>query len=186
MCRRGKHDVRGVGMTYTPEEQKAYTKEIYRWRKEHGICTRCGQYEATRGTKCVVCAADYAEKRRNQYHSMSEAEKQEFLSKKSERMKALRKERKEKGLCYMCGKPVYKNFGTCYEHWLYRRNYNRKRQAEKRKGFREIGKCRICGKHRVSNQKLCEEHLQQYRKSMAHAEKFIDRKKKRKVEHDES
>ena len=86
----------------------------------------------------------------------------------------------------MCGKPVYKNFGTCYEHWLYKQNYNRKYAAEKRKGFREIGKCGICGKDRVSGQKLCEEHLQQYRKSMAHAEKFIDRKKKRKVEHDES
>ena len=169
----------------SPEELKKYTKELYRWRKEHGICTCCGKHEAAGGVRCAECASNRNEKLRQRYHDMTEEEKREHLAKKSERMKALRKYRKENGLCYMCGKPAYKEYGTCYEHWLYRRNYNRKYEAEKRKGYAEIGKCRICGKDVVPGKKHCEEHLEQKRKAMAHAEQFVDRsRKKRRAEND--
>lgn len=149
-----------------------YSKEVYHWRKEHGICTRCGKHEATYGTRCVVCASEQAEKKRQEYKSMTEEEKRKFLDKRNERRKKLRQKRKGNGLCRMCGKPVYKNYTACYEHYLYMKRKNKEYAERRRKGFAEEGKCRICGKEVVKGKKLCQEHLEQARERMKYASQF--------------
>lgn len=106
-------------------DQKEYDREKYYWRKEKHICTRCGKFEATHGSMCAVCAADKAEYEFKKYHTMSEPERQEYLKNKREKMRALRQERKEKGLCTQCGKPTYRKYRLCYEHYLKQRNKRR-------------------------------------------------------------
>ena len=152
-----------------------YSKEVYHWRKEHGICTRCGKQEAVVGTKCGDCAYEEAERKKQKYDAMSEAEKREFLDRRNEKRRAASKERKEKKLCSRCGKPAYKNHSLCYEHYLYQKKMYRKYAEESKKGYAEIGKCRICGKDTVEGKKFCEEHLKQYREKMAYASQFIKR-----------
>ena len=40
----------------TKEHARVYAKEVYYWRKEHGICTRCGKEEAEKGTPIMgIC-----------------------------------------------------------------------------------------------------------------------------------
>ena len=113
--------------------ENTYAKELYHWRKEHGICTRCGKAEATHGNLCVVCAVEGAEYQRKKYYSLSPEEKEELLKKQRAQKKALGDYRKEHGLCRRCGKPAYKGMSMCYEHWLnnkrrYRENAARKKQ----------------------------------------------------------
>jgi hypothetical protein len=46
-------------MPFTPEKKKAYMKvygkELYNYRKAHGICVRCGKEDATQGLRCAEC-----------------------------------------------------------------------------------------------------------------------------------
>lgn len=146
-----------------------YSQEVYYWRKEHGICVQCGKHEATRGTRCAVCAAEQAERSWQRRQGMTEEDRQ----KKNQKRRELSRERRGKGLCRICGKPVYRNYSTCYEHHLYRKRKQKEYAEKKKKGFGDLGKCRICGKDTVTGKKYCEEHLQQYRASMAYAAQFI-------------
>lgn len=63
----------------------------------------------------------------------------------SQRAKAIRKERKEKGLCTKCGQPLDRE-GTrctkCYEDM-------KKRQTERREYLLSLGLCPVCGLHEI-------------------------------------
>lgn len=146
-----------------------YSKEVYHWRKEHGICIKCGIHEAINSTRCIVCASDEAEKQKQKYYSMSQEERALLNKKKSNSAKALREERKRLGLCYRCGKPSYRSHSLCYEHFLYMKRYHKKVNDENRKGFSELGLCRICGEEVVPGKKHCAMHLEQKRESMRKA-----------------
>lgn len=154
-----------------------YSKETYRWKKEHGICVDCGCEEAVGGVRCPECAAKKAESAMQKHCNMSHEEKEEHNKKRREKAKALRKYRKEHGLCLQCGKPVYNGHAYCMEHFLYHKRYKKKKQAESNKGYRELGLCRICGKEVVSGKKLCAEHLKQYQEIMQKNSYTLNRRK---------
>ena len=148
-----------------------YSKETYDWCKSHKICADCKKEPAAPGkTRCLSCLSIRAEKERERLDCKPEEERAERKKKQRERQKAQREYRREHGLCYICGKPAYKNHSTCYEHYLQHKRVERKRQETRKKGYAELGLCRICGKPVVKGKKFCEAHLEQYRGNMRHAQ----------------
>ena len=96
------------------EERKAHRRQVQReymrekraWRKQHHVCTECGAQDALTmagHSKCTDCF----EKRRKYYgykgcYDFAKPKKKiEYLCTKEER-----RERPDKGLCWLCGKPV--------------------------------------------------------------------------------
>lgn len=150
-------------------------KEEYEWLKAHKICVTCRSDTATRGTQCDLCADKDLERKEKRLAAMTLEEKQALREKNKEYLRKRYAERKEKGLCYVCGKPVYKNHSRCYECYLQEKRKDRIRQERKKKNYMEIGKCRICGKEVVKGKKLCQEHLEQARERMRYAAQFIRR-----------
>ena len=141
--------------------------ETYHWYKDHGICVDCKEVEAAPGkTRCLNCLSIRAEKRREKDSKLTEEERAEINRIKREKSQKLRDYRKANGLCDICGKPVYKNYSKCYEHYLYHKRVTRQRNEAKKKGYAEIGLCRICGKPTAEGKKFCAEHLKQYREHM--------------------
>lgn len=75
------------------------------WCKERGICTRCKKQEAFNGhSLCADCMYYYAE----YYHKrMSDTEFRKRVNETSRRYRQKKNaEKKAKGLCRACGKPV--------------------------------------------------------------------------------
>lgn len=141
-----------------------YSKETYHWKKDHGVCVDCGCNEAVGGTRCPECAAKKSEKAMQKHHGMTPEEKEIHNARRRERAKALRKYRKENGLCARCGKPAYKGHSQCYEHYIYHKRYINNHKQNK--GFAELGLCRMCGKEVVDGKKMCADHLKQYQEIM--------------------
>ena len=108
-----------------------------------------------------------AERRRERESKLTEEELAEKNRIRREKGKALRDYRKANGLCDVCGKPVYKNYSKCYEHYIYYKRYEEKRREKKNKGYAELGLCRICGVPTAEGKKFCAEHLEQYREQMS-------------------
>lgn len=150
-------------------KKNAERREEYHYYKEHGICVICHREDAAPGrTSCLNCLSVRAEQKRKRESNMTKEEHEEKKRKMREKSQALRDYRKANGLCTLCGKPVYKNYSTCYEHYLYHKKYSRKRNEAKKKGYAELGLCRICGKPTVEGKKFCAEHLEQYRTKARH------------------
>ena len=147
--------------------------ETYHYYKEHGICVDCHQEEAAKGrTRCLTCLSLRAEQRQKYNSKLTEEERAERNRIKREKSKALRDYRKANGLCDVCGKPVYKNYSKCYEHYIYYKQYEKKRREKKNKGYAKLGLCRICGEPTVGGKKFCAKHLEQYRNKMAYAQEI--------------
>ena len=148
-------------------KRNAERREVYHYYKEHGICVECHQEEAAKGkTRCLYCLSKRAEQRRERESKLTKEELAEKNCTRREKGKALRDYRKANGLCDICGKPVYKNYSKCYEHYIYYKRYEKKRREKKNKGYAELGLCRICGEPTVGGKKFCAEHLEQYREIM--------------------
>lgn len=101
----------------------------YQYYKEHRICVHCRKNDAFAGY--VLCPA-CIEKDHMRYHSFSEERKKEISRKGNE----YNKQRKLKGLCIRCGKPVCERSKQyCNEHRLkhnaYKQEYRRKHKVYK-------------------------------------------------------
>ena len=156
-----------------------YSYDTYHYYKEHGICIQCHQEDAAPGrTRCLNCLSIMAENQRRHRNKLTEEEREEIKRKKREQSKALRDYRRENGLCLVCGKPVYKNYSKCYEHYLYFKRIDRERREAKKKGYAELGLCRICGEPTVEGKKFCAYHLEQYREKMRKANAIKKEKRK--------
>ena len=152
-------------------KRNAERREEYRYYKEHGICVNCRQEEAAKGrTRCLTCLSKIAEQSRARHSKLTEEELAEKNRIRREKGKALRDYRKANGLCDICGKPAYKHYSKCYEHYIYYKRYEKKRREKKNKGYAELGLCRICGEPPAEGKKYCAEHLKQYREKMQFAE----------------
>lgn len=104
----------------------------YEYYKSRGICTYCRKRKAVEGKSlCYECAERENEKARKKYQSMSDEEKRENRRKENEARKKQRDERKRLGLCIVCGKPAYKNYTRCYEHYLYSKRWYREHKKGK-------------------------------------------------------
>lgn len=133
--------------------QRIMTKyqELYAWYKQAGICPQCGTNKAAPNrVRCEECLAKNAESA-DKHRKISPA------SSKKEYYKSLREQRKEKGLCIWCGKPI------CSTSTVYcidckiknqRRNEHRKSGID-RSERKEYGLCYICGKRAVEGKRLC-------------------------------
>lgn len=94
---------------YDSEKAKAYQerrREIYRQKKENGICIRCNK-RATHGMYCYEC---YIKQRRR---NIERAEKAKIS--RHERG-LIPEERKRNGLCLWCGKKAVNGINACEKH----------------------------------------------------------------------
>ena len=152
-------------------KRNADCREAYHYYKDHGICVDCHQEEAAKGkTRCLYCLSKRAEQRRERESKLTEEELAEINRIKREKSQKQRDFRKANGLCDVCGKPVYKNYSKCYEHYIYYKRYEKKRREKTNKGYAELGLCRICGEPTVEGKKFCAVHLEQYREKMRRAQ----------------
>lgn len=153
------------------EYARVYAKEVYHWRKEHGICTRCGKEEAEKGkTVCLECKMVQREKMLAVYHNKPE----EFKAMQAEKKRLIRAEKKANGICWQCSKPVYKDHVYCYEHYISQRKADRKYKQKKYK-YHPSGTCYICGKESENGFKLCPEHHKEWAERTAATNKARDR-----------
>lgn len=111
-----------------------YQRELRRWRKEHGICTICGKEKIISGATCGACKEKMARYAREKYHSMTPEEKAEYLEYNRKRRRVIRAERRKQGLCVRCGKPAYKHYTVCYEHWLKQKRVSKEARDRKKAG----------------------------------------------------
>ena len=140
-------------MSMTAQE----AKEIREWRKSHGICVRCWKDDAVSGkTLCLVCLMDRREYAREHY-SRSEEERRILNEKKRLRTA----EKKSRGECLQCSRPVYKNHAYCHEHYIsQKRAHDRNRR--KKYPYHPTGTCWICGAEPEPGFKMCPVHRKEY------------------------
>lgn len=88
------------------ENQKAYSRELYAWRKENGICVECGKNDAWYNH---LCCPECIEKQNNRSAksraNITEERKQEYNEQQRNSRKSLRRYREDNNLCITCGKP---------------------------------------------------------------------------------
>lgn len=155
----------------TKEYAKAYAKEVYYWRKEHGICVNCGKEKAEPNrTRCLECKMVQREKMLAAYHNKPEEVK--VLEAEKKRLK--RAEKKAQGICRQCSRPIYKNHAYCYEHYISQRNADRKYKQKKLK-YHPSGTCYICGKESEKGFKLCPEHHKEWAERVTETNRKKDR-----------
>lgn len=139
----------------------AKTKAKRAWRREHGICYKCGRAPAKNGGMCETCS----EKCRL-YQRQLRAEYREIINAK---VAARRNERKAAGLCARCGKrptrPGYVMCQQCAEHIA---KYSNQRYYKNRV-LKPVDQCRWCERPCVPGYRFCEIHLAQARANMAKA-----------------
>jgi len=130
----------------------AYWKEVRAWRREHHICTTCGKRDAAIGfVQCPEC-----QQRRADYNDQWTKNNPDKIAAEGRKRKA---ERKQKGLCPKCGKPIDGKHALCENC------HKKKRARDKRRYARTYvkrvhidGFCVCCGEKAVPGKKLCKQH----------------------------
>lgn len=134
-----------------------------------GFCVQCGKEKPFPGyVRCPKCIEKAEEASRRCW--ANEENKIRYNKRGAERHKELRTERKERGLCPRCGKPIkdaeYITCARCRK----KRNAARRAKNSRRPGehFRErmeAGVCMYCGKEVVPGYKLCKGCLERAREN---------------------
>lgn len=105
-------------------------KERTQFLKENGLCTRCGKAPATPGHSTCPNCRDYAkviyEKRKAQGKLWVQNHSEEYYAQKKEQYY----ERKEQGLCVLCGKPAVDGLIYCPRCRIKNREYCQKRRSK--------------------------------------------------------
>lgn len=87
------------------EQQKAYRREVYAWRKEHHICVECGKEDALPGSvKCLQCKMIRREQEQRRYEQHKNDA--EWKAKKLEKQRLYYKQTREQHKCIRCFKPI--------------------------------------------------------------------------------
>lgn len=93
----------------TNEAKNKYQRQLRVERKEWGVCIECGKRPPFEGrVRCEVCLC----RDLLAHHKTTDSDA------RKENLKKQRAERRAAGLCTDCGKPVYKEYSRCYEHYL--------------------------------------------------------------------
>ena len=117
-------------------DKAEYAKDYYDFCKSHHICTKCRRERAINGlTLCWRCRLNVAESSAIRWRNRTEEERKEITKKNTERLKAVREERKMTGVCVVCGKRKPKKGRVTCEICLAKRS---RKERERR-----IGKGRI-------------------------------------------
>ena len=100
-------------------------RELYKKRKDAGVCTRCGKRKPMSGRPiCIECHARATRNRKTKIDGIPRSEYPNY------------------GLCYFCGAPTYKDFKeckSCYERL-------ERMRERKREGHVGQGRCDLVGK----------------------------------------
>lgn len=132
----------------------AWSKELYQWYKDMGICCQCGcKKAAPKRIRCEECLASNAESAKKRREKWEESERK----KDNEVRKKARNKRKEEGNCIFCGKPKTAS-STCFCidcRIKNRRRNERRKQGIDRNSRASYGLCYICGKSLDRSGKLC-------------------------------
>lgn len=169
-------------MPQSREEKLAYKRKYNAERaaflREHNMCAWCGKEKALDGLRlCWDCWNKSAENYYQRYHSMTPEEKKAAQKKTSEYCKALRRKRREQGLCTRCGKKAPEGRITCYEcsnkHTAYYKELRRRKgiiSAEERgNGFYCV---RCCKPVEIEGNKFCSECYAKAVKQAEHMREF--------------
>lgn len=140
---------------------------LYNWRKRMGLCVQCGKEKPFPGyVRCPMCIEKVEEASRKCWQD--EGKRIKYNKRGAERHKELRLDRKEKGLCPKCGKPINDGeYITCAQ-CRKKRNADRRAKSTRRPGehFKErieSGVCMYCGGDLAPGYKLCEKCLEKRR-----------------------
>lgn len=142
-------------------------ESLYDWRKRMGFCVQCGKVKAFPGyVRCPECIEKAEEASRRCW--ANEENKIKYNRRGAERRRELILERKEKGLCPRCGKPMENEThiycARCREkHNAARRAKNNRRPGEHFRERIERGVCMYCGDNLAPGAKLCERCLEKRR-----------------------
>ena len=142
---------------------------IYAWRKRMGLCVQCGKEKSFPGyVRCPECIEKTEESSRRCW--ANEEKRIRYNKRGAERHKELRLERKEKGLCTKCGKPIkggtYITCARCREKKnTARRAKNSRRPGEHFRERIEAGVCMFCGEEVEPGYKLCKSCLKRVREN---------------------
>ena len=142
---------------------------LYAWRKRMGLCVQCGKEKSFPGyVRCPECIEKTEESSRRCW--ANEEKRIRYNKRGAERHKELRMERKEKGLCPRCGKPIkggtYITCARCREKKnAARRAKNSRRPGEHFRERIEAGVCMFCGGEVVPGYKLCKSCLERVREN---------------------
>lgn len=143
-------------------------ESLYNWRKRMRICVQCGKEKPFPGyVRCPMCIEKAEEASRKCWQD--EGKRIRYNKHGAERHKELRLERKEKGLCPKCGKPIKDGTHiTCSQcrtkHNVDRRAKSIRRPGEHFKERIEAGVCMYCGGDLAPGYKLCEKCLEKRRR----------------------
>lgn len=139
---------------------RTYARDTYHWRKEHGICTRCGKEDAEpHKVLCAECAEKQSAQNKRYWGSLDEKKRQKSMQRTQERNRARREQRKSMGLCVICGKKAAKGKAHCIECLLkIRRKNHRQRETERVKTDFSEGLCCRCNEPAMPGKKLCKKH----------------------------
>lgn len=81
------------------KKSREYKRNLYKVRKEAGICTRCGKKKASKGlTTCIDCRTK-TNRNANDRRKLLNAQKRKYL-----------------GICLRCNNPVVDGYCYCEEH----------------------------------------------------------------------
>lgn len=144
-------------------QQQETPREYY---KRHGICPKCKKRKAFGlFVHCEVCLEEI------RINNLKYSDRRSEYNKKHNENKRIQyNERKEEGLCTVCGKKKATNgqlCTECYRKRLLRRRVNEYSGRAYGEAFRErmdAGLCMYCGKPQVEGYKFCAEHLEAKRK----------------------
>lgn len=135
-------------------KKMAWSKELYQWYKEKGICVQCGSYKSAPGrVRCECCLAKNAESSSKQRKKRGVEERK----KDNENHRIAREKRKQKGLCINCGKPQSKSSKCfCIDCRIknQRKNDRRKNGISRSERY-SYGLCYICGGKLDADGRLC-------------------------------
>lgn len=161
----------------TKEEKKQYAKEVREWRKAHGICIRCGKFDAEPGkTMCLICMMDCRDYAREQYRKKTETMTEEERQARNEANRRRYSEKRESGICQQCSNPVFRNHAYCYKHYI-SQSHAHGRERKKKYPYHPIGTCRICGAEPEPGFKMCPTHRKEYSDRMIKYNKERSEKK---------
>lgn len=155
----------------TREYNRVYSREMYYWRKAHGICTNCGKEDAEpHKVLCAECAEKKQHTAKRYWDDLPEEAREKAIQRVSTRRRSL----KAQGLCVGCGRKAAKGKAHCIECLLKaRRNSRARRDAERVKTNFKEGLCSRCNEPVVLGQKLCTKHLEIARRCAEAARKGL-------------
>lgn len=87
------------------EKRRIYLRELYAFRKENGICVKCGKEKVYKGSvMCLECRMEHRESSMQSY--LKHRDNDGYLQKRAETSARTYNRRKEQHICIRCGKKM--------------------------------------------------------------------------------